>query len=50
MWETIHAASDFYVDVSIYGELGGNVVLLHEVFGEVCEFDTHVLEAGHWDV
>ena len=50
LWEAIHAASDFFVDVSIYGDLGGKVVLLHGVVGEVCEFETHVLKAGHWGV
>ena len=50
MWEAIHAASDFYVDVSISGQLGDKVVLLHEVVGEVCEFEMHVLKAGHWGV
>ena len=48
MWGTIHAASDLYVDVPISGDLGGKVVLLHEVIGDVCEFEMHVLEAGHW--
>ena len=50
MWETILAASDFHVDVSIFGDLGGKVVLLHKVGGEVSEFETHVLETGHWGV
>ena len=30
--------------------LGGKVVLLQEVVGGVCEFETHVLKAGHWGV
>ena len=46
----MHAASDFYVDVSISGELGGKVVLLNKVVGEVCDFETHVLKAEHWGV
>ena len=50
MWEAIHAVSDFRIDVSIFGGLGGKVVLLHEVVGEVGEFEMHVLEAGHWSV
>ena len=31
----IHTASDFHVDISIFGDLGGKVVLLYKVVGEV---------------
>ena len=48
MWEAIRATSDLYVDLSTFGDFGGKVVLLREIVGEVCEFETHVLEAGHW--
>ena len=50
MREAIHTASDFHIDISIFGELGGKVLLLYEAVGEVSEVDAHVLKAGHRSV
>ena len=50
MWEAIHPASNFHVDISIFGDIGGKVVLLYEIVGEVGEFEAHVLKAGHRSV
>ena len=47
MWESMHSSPDLDMDVSIFGDFGGNIVLLEKIFGEVAEFETHVFVAGH---
>ena len=47
LWESIHSSTDLNVDVSIFGECGGEIVLLDKIFGEVAEFEAHVCVAGH---
>ena len=50
MWEARNTTSDFHVYVSIFGDLGGTVLLLYEVVGEVDKFEAHILEAEHQSV
>ena len=50
LWKSIHSSSDFNVDVAIYGDFGGEIVLLDKIFWEVAELEAHVLVAGHWGV
>ena len=47
LWESIHSSPDINVDVSIFGDFGGEIVLLDEIFGEVAEFKAHIFVAVH---
>ena len=47
LWESIHSSPDIDVDVFIFGDFGGEIVLLDEIFGEVAEFKAHIFVAGN---
>ena len=48
--KSIHPASNFNIDISIFCDFGVEIVLFHNVFGEVAEFEVHIFVAGHWSV
>jgi len=47
LWESIHTSSDFNVDVAIFDDFGGEIVLVDKIFWEVTELEAHVLIADH---
>ena len=47
MWESIHAASDFEVDKTVFFNFRNKVIQCEKIFGEVAEFQLHVLESVH---
>jgi len=46
----MHSSSDFNVAVAIFGDFGGEIVLLNKIFWDVAELEMHVLVVGHWGV
>ena len=47
LWESIHSSPDLDVDVSIFGEFGGEIVFIDNIFGEIAWFEAHVFVSGH---
>ena len=45
MWEYIHAAPDFKVDKTFFVNFRNEVIQCDNIFGEVAEFQLHVLES-----
>ena len=50
LWDSIHSSSDFNLDVPIFDDFGGEVVLLYKIIREVAEFEVHVFVAGNRSV
>ena len=48
--KSVHPAPDFDVDVPIFGNFGGKVVLFDKIIRDVAEFEPHIFVAGHWGV
>ena len=49
--KSVHPAPDFGVDIPIFGDFGGKVVLFDKIIGEVAGFYyLHIFIAGHWGV
>ena len=45
MWESIHAASDFEVEETVFVKFRHEVIQCAKIFGEVAEFQLHVLRS-----
>ena len=50
LWESTHYLLDLNVDISIFSDFGGEIILIEKSFGEVAEFEAHVFVAGHMGV
>ena len=47
MGESVHAPSEFDIDVALFGDLRPEIIFLDDVFGDVGNFDSHVFETIH---
>ena len=47
MGESVHAPSDFDIDLAVFGDLRPEIILLDDVVGDVGNFETHVFETLH---
>ena len=47
LWVSIHSSPDLDVDVSIFGEFGGEIVLIEKISGEVAGSEAHVFVVVH---
>ena len=50
MRKSIHLTSDLNIDIPIFGDFGGKVVLFDKIIREVTEFEPHIFIAEHWGV
>ena len=48
--KSVHPTSYFNIDVSIFCDFGGEIVLFHKILGEVTEFEVHIFIAGYWSI
>ena len=48
--ESIHSLSDFDIDVPIFSDFGGKIVLLDKVVEEVAKFEPHIFVVRHRSV
>ena len=46
-WYSIHSSPDLDVDVSTFGDFGGEIVLIEKISREVAESEAHVFVVVH---
>ena len=45
--KSVHPVPDFYVDLPIFGDSGGKIILFDKIIRDVAEFEPHIFVVGH---